>query len=339
MTPMQLQYLFGLCCLQRNPDAVKITLGDLVLDCAAEKARDVDVTITLEEQPGTVRAFKAVEVKNEGKPLDVTVVEQLCAKLADMPSVTHRSIVSASGYTDGAKKKALRHDVELYSFVPWDNPISDDFPTWTNPLPPQKALRLDRSLLFWGAERVHVTVPGGPASFSLDVNAPLKTEAGLQHPKYVTFETYRQDLLLRSTGRLCQLEPAQTFLRLAPPTAERDRKLMRSPPWPQAHTLDVRDDAVFVEFEAAPLRISDVTITGHLYWESPFHATEYQILRRVGDGSVYAGAAVAPGRVEGELICFILDPTLAYGVRVIQLTETQQNLLRKVDLHLRSTSS
>jgi hypothetical protein len=118
---MELQYLVGLCCLRRNPEAVKIVLGDMVHDDAAGKARDVDVTITLDELDGTRRAFKAIEVKKEAKALDVATVEQLCMKFNDMPDITHRAVVSAAGFTDGALRKAERHGVELYSFVSWQD--------------------------------------------------------------------------------------------------------------------------------------------------------------------------------------------------------------------------
>ena len=110
MTPMLVQYLVGLCCLRRNPDAVDVVLGDMVPDPAADKERDVDVTVTLHESPGVIRAFKAYEVKREKSPLDVSEVEQLCIKLLDMPSVTHRAIVSASGFTESAQAKAGADD-------------------------------------------------------------------------------------------------------------------------------------------------------------------------------------------------------------------------------------
>ena len=112
---MQVQYVVGLCCLRRNADAVDVTVGDMVLDSASEKERDVDVTVTLQDGPGVLRAFKAWEVKRERGPLDVADVEQLCTKLKDMPAVTHPAIVSASGYTDGAVKKAAEALDSQYS--------------------------------------------------------------------------------------------------------------------------------------------------------------------------------------------------------------------------------
>ena len=49
LTPMMVQYLVGLCCLRHDPDAVEITLGDMVYDHVAEKDRDVDITITFKD--------------------------------------------------------------------------------------------------------------------------------------------------------------------------------------------------------------------------------------------------------------------------------------------------
>jgi len=52
----------------------------------------------------------AYEVKREAVPLDVTVVEQLAMKLKDMKSITHRAVVSASGFTDAARAKEGLHN-------------------------------------------------------------------------------------------------------------------------------------------------------------------------------------------------------------------------------------
>jgi len=80
-----------------NPNAIEIILGDMVTDSSINEERDVDVTITIENENGTVTAFKAAEVKAEGRPLDVTAVEQLNAKFSDMPKITHKAIFSRSG--------------------------------------------------------------------------------------------------------------------------------------------------------------------------------------------------------------------------------------------------
>lgn len=79
---MLVQYLVGLCCMRANPDAVEVELGDLVLDDVLGKKRDVNVTVTIRNGDGEDWAFEAFEVKDEKSPLDVTVIEQLCGKLA-----------------------------------------------------------------------------------------------------------------------------------------------------------------------------------------------------------------------------------------------------------------
>lgn len=123
LRPMLVQYLTGLCCLHANADDVDIILGNMVLDDIAEKERDVDITVTCTGKDGVSYAFMAYEVKRESQPLDVSVIEQLCMKLQDMSSITHRAIVSASGYSEAARKKAVAHGVELYEFKPWNKPL------------------------------------------------------------------------------------------------------------------------------------------------------------------------------------------------------------------------
>src|SRR5258708_5904633 len=137
---MVVQYLVGLCCVRRNPDAVDVIVGDMVPDVAAGKSRDVDVTVTIQGDDGSVSAYKAYEVKREGEPLDVATVEQLCAKLRDMPAVTHRAIVSASGFTAGAIAKATAHRVQLYEMKPWVQPLGDQFPSFRGIGPPGEFL-------------------------------------------------------------------------------------------------------------------------------------------------------------------------------------------------------
>ncbi|MBB5918209.1 hypothetical protein BJY24_007121 [Nocardia transvalensis] len=128
LTPMLVQYLTALCCLRRTPEAVKITIGEMVEDEAAESTRDVDVTVTISESGSVTDAFMAYEVKHEGPALDVAKVESLCLKVNDMPTITHRAIVSTSGFSATAQKKAARHGVDLYQLKEWTRPLQEQFP-------------------------------------------------------------------------------------------------------------------------------------------------------------------------------------------------------------------
>jgi hypothetical protein len=47
----------------------------------------------------------------EEKSLHVDTVEQLCAKLNDMPDLTTRAIVSAKGFSETAIRKATKRGV------------------------------------------------------------------------------------------------------------------------------------------------------------------------------------------------------------------------------------
>jgi hypothetical protein len=99
---------------------VEIELGEMVADVIAEKDRDVDITVRYRDADGTLKELHGIEVKDEGRPLGVQPVEQIILKLGDMPSLTKHALVSSSGYSDGAWKKAKHYGLELYHFRDWD---------------------------------------------------------------------------------------------------------------------------------------------------------------------------------------------------------------------------
>lgn len=92
----------------------------MVYDVASENKRDVDITISYKNEKGEETSFVGLEVKDEKRPLDSTKVEQLCMKFKDMESLKRGGIVSASGYTKPAIKKADYHKIELYEFKDWE---------------------------------------------------------------------------------------------------------------------------------------------------------------------------------------------------------------------------
>ena len=72
--------------------------------------------------------IQSIRGKGQKSPLDVTVIEQLCGKLANMSSVTNRAIVSSSGFTNSPKRKAEQRGIDLYTLEKWSKPIDLDFP-------------------------------------------------------------------------------------------------------------------------------------------------------------------------------------------------------------------
>jgi hypothetical protein len=117
LTPTDVHYLVGLLMKAWEGADVDLIAGDQVYDIASEKTRDVDITI---RDKNGLSIFKGIEVKKHSKPLDVEDVEQLCSKFSDMSTITYKAIVSASGYSKAAVKKAKFHKVDLFELVPWN---------------------------------------------------------------------------------------------------------------------------------------------------------------------------------------------------------------------------
>ena len=113
LSETDIHYVTGLLCVLTRREDISIVLGEKVFDEASESRRDVDIVIATADEHG----LAGIEVKDEGRPLHVGLVEGICQKFADMPSITRRSIVSASGYTAPALRKAAAHGVQCLKIV------------------------------------------------------------------------------------------------------------------------------------------------------------------------------------------------------------------------------
>lgn len=333
LTPMMVQYLVGLCCMRHDPDAIDVTVGDMVMDAAAGKKRDVDVTVTLTSADGEISAFKASEVKDERNALDVTVVEQLVLKLSDMPKVTHKAIFSASGYTNGARQKAWSHGVELYTLKPWVRPISEDFPDFPGVGTPGEFLaHTQSSLLYWVNHHMHFVSSEGPSSFMITDDAPIFSPGSKAHSNYATVLDYKNDLFMRSTGILCTIDPASTVLKTFPcVTKEKGEDYLAGPAWPHTHTLDLASDAAYLQLDGLEaFKLDSVTISGQLQWRKRIVEPEFMILERVSDNSIFAGAAVADyGVDDGRMFAMIFpEKGRELGIHSFQIPEKQRNMIR-----------
>ncbi len=120
LTPNDIHYIVGILCKLTTPDNVSIVLGDMVYDQASEKDRDIDITISYKNDLNEEVSFIGLEVKDEKRPLGSPEVEQLCIKFKDMHSVIRGGIVSASGYSEPAIRKAKYHGIDLYEFKDWN---------------------------------------------------------------------------------------------------------------------------------------------------------------------------------------------------------------------------
>jgi hypothetical protein len=331
---MLVQYLVGLCCLKWHPDAVDVTIGDMVLDPAAGKQRDVDVTVTISDSGNITHAFKAYEVKHESSPLDVADVEQLCLKLLDMPSVTHRAIVSASGFTSSARSKAARHGVTLYGLRQWTRPLQEQFPALTMQGTAQECFPMSQTLLCWTNVQYAIVAREAESPFSVQPDDKLFDASGNVHPKYTKFADYQNELLLRSTEILFQLEPAVTILRTFPvPNTVSDGTVPAGPGWPHTHTLDAHSDEVHVETSKGVHRIDLITINGYLQWQRGIDSSLYYVMDQIPDGEAFAGALISMEKREGHMIALVFSPkTRDIGIHFVRLAEKHLNCIRGLTL-------
>lgn len=331
---MQIQYLVGLCCLKQNPDAVDITIGDLVMDHSAEKKRDVDITVTLDEGGGKKIAFKAYEVKKESKPLDVIAVEQLCIKLNDMIDITYKAIVSASGFTESAIKKADSHNVNLYELKPWTTPLSEHFEIFGN-AGHLKDVMHDKGnmLLYWIKYSIFIGVLKETKDFNWLNTDTVYSGNGKINKTYPSMEQFTNHILLKSTRLLFNIEPAKSMFNSNLSNLF-EGKIESTPAWSHSHTLELKEEKAFVEVGQDLAQIHEATITGELQWRKKIAVPEYVILENVITKEVFAGAAITPcGSPDGQLRATILTPNSnSIKFHFINLSEKQKNFIQKLKL-------
>src|ERR1044071_415674 len=99
LTAIDIHYIVGLLSRATHPENVDVEMGSFVWDEACESNRDVDVTITVRNLDNSILVFKSIEVKAHSRKLGLETVEQLSQKMKDMPTITPRAIISASGFT------------------------------------------------------------------------------------------------------------------------------------------------------------------------------------------------------------------------------------------------
>jgi hypothetical protein len=341
---MMIQYLVGLCCLRRDPQAIEIMVGDMIFDEAAEKERDVDVTVTIVDEYGGVTAFKAAEVKHEGKPLDVTTVEQLIAKLMDMPEVTHMAIFSTSGYTDGARSKARRRGVDLYTLQRWESAIGKDFPDFHGVGAPGDFLSCFRSnLLFWRNFQCAYTSSDLRHSLALDLADRMLDKNGKPHARWSILKDYQRDLLIRSTGILCTHETARAAYGEFPYRLHFERNDYQfGHELPFSHVMNVVENGVYVKSQGRELAsIDEVSISGFLQWRRQVIPPEFMILKSALNDSVFAGAAIADiGAGDGRMFAMIFpEKGCQVGIHNFQIPEKQHNMIRKLRIGANSYDS
>jgi hypothetical protein len=333
VSAMLAQYLVGLCALQWDAESVSIevVVGDVVEDAVTGSGRDVDVTVTV-DAADEVFAFKGYEVKNWTTALSVDDIEAQVTKFNDLPPITHRAIVSASGYSEDAITKALHYGFDLYEFKRWERPLEEQFPHLGMKGTPTETIRSAQFLLTWPASAFWLGTDSPP--FNLEPGDTLFAADGKKHSQYPTFGAYQDAMILRSTETLWNLPPFQAIVDPLQRAFSSDEPIPDEPQWPHTHTIDVRSDEVYVSAQGDLDRIDTCTINGELKWVH--RKMLYYVMEKVPTGEVFAGSVIAPGDKPGQMWAIVFSGKDArYSTRAIQLKPEQLNSIRKLEIAIR----
>ena len=332
---MLVQYLVGLCALRWDAEsvAVEVKLGDMVPDEGSGTKRDVDVTVTV-DAPDGVYAFKGYEVKHWGTPLDVSDIDGLVTKFNDMPSVTHRAIVSTSGYTAPAITKAEHHGIDLYVITEWTKPLEEQFPRLA-PMkgPPAETIRGVQITLVWQDAQFWLGVPGAPP-FNITADTTLFDALGNQHAIFSDFARLTDDLMVRSTLSLLHIPSIQDRLLPLDSALKAGELSPEEPQWDYAHTLEIAVDEVYVRVAEALHRVETLTVAGQLKWEHS--QLLYCVMEKVPTSEPFAGALIGQTGVPGQMTAVIVSAKedRMISIRQVQLDRKHLHSIRDLKLAL-----
>lgn len=282
-------------------------------------------------------AFKGYEVKHWASPLDVADVEALAAKLTDMPSVTHPAIVSTSGFTKPAIKKAQAHGIDLYEIKEWTKPIEEQFPNLVLSGVPDETFRSWSAFLVWAEPHFWLGTDSPP--FQMTNDTVFYDSDGNRHALYGDIKAFGEAMMARSTSRLWWQQPARGIV---------DQMILAwrsgaeisdpEPKWPYAHTLDVASEEVYVRVEEKLHRVDDFTIYGQISWQRK--PMLYCVMEKVPTGEPFAGALIGQSGIPGQMWAFIVS-TKERTIQVtgVQLAKKHLNSIRDLKLALPEDNS
>lgn len=304
LTPTDVHLLAGLLTQASSPDNVRVELGSLVYDIAAEKARDVDVTVA--EAVGDIRTLKGLEVKRHSEPLDVTHVEQLVLKLKDMPALTSRQIVSASGYTSSAIRKAAAHSIELFKLTDWDEKYSFEHARFNN-----MSFFCSRTLEYVVGPNLHIEVEHNGHAFDRADPSLIEVtdEKGEPHSWGVTFREFQSNLIINTTN---QLQDREEISLLA---AENSK--------PISISIELSDNP-YLRLGHLIAKIKGARLQGVVRWKETPHPIQYKVLVNEATDRPIIGCAL--GELPNGNLIGITASNTDRTIRFINVSVSARNL-------------
>ncbi len=310
LTATDIHYIVGALSRATHPESVNVEMGSFVWDEASESYRDVDVTITVHNPGGTVWVFKGIEVKAHSRKLGSEAVEQLTQKMKDMPAITHRAIVSASGFTGPAVKKAKKHGVELYELKEWEPANAVEF--FQHELVP--AVRTDYGWAKLPSAHINPSEP-----------VPETYRAAFQANPVVIFDSNRNAAPMRLQEWLTsvsKIAAKEAERHCGPQPKEGTQRL------PASVTVRFIDGAWALVGEAS-IRIQDVRFTGVLERRTFQAPSTHKALVRLGDPRPVAGCCISEFSDFGLLALVITDERTINLAHVPVSERNKQKIFRR----------
>ncbi len=276
LTPTDTHYVAGLLTLSSSPAGVEVEVGSMVGDTAAEIDRDVDVTIKGRDETGRLVILAGREVKAHGRPLDSTHVEQLACKLNDMPALSSRGIVSASGYTAPAIRKAAKHGILLYELVelPEAGTAFDNFQV--NKVPVTQS-----GLEWFGPLQAHVN-PRRRTSVEEKVifaaNPPVRFQKKRRDPACPNLEAFVGFMKIHALNELMKQWPAKEQV----PGRSKEAHVV----------MNVSSYNAAVVKNGVTMPIAEIVFDGEVRWRVETQQSRFMVLRLRGRTKPDAGCCV-----------------------------------------------
>jgi hypothetical protein len=301
LTATDTHYLVGLLTKVTVPDDVEVELGDV-------KHKNPD---------GEIIVFRGIEVKDHLRPLTVEHIEQLCLKFNDMPEITRKAVVSASGYTKAAIAKAEAHNLELFMLIPWDDPsigfnhvfaptgnelLTEIIGNWVQP--PGIAIKVSNE--YWSLlkdadlNRLNVCTSDGspvPAFSSGEaLSSFIANYAAKEHTKNIagTLKSETEDTYVK---------------RIVEPT-----------------------DSICIEHRGTIIPVIDFWIIGVIRYIKIKRKTEYKILIKHNETKPYVGCAITEITNGNLLGVTVNNETNKLDIIFISLTERQKKRISQTRL-------
>jgi hypothetical protein len=276
LKPTDIHYLVG--CLVQSDDGrdIEVELGDMVYDEAAEKERDVDITITRKNELGQLEVFHGLEVKDHSKPLGVNHIEQLCAKMTDMPLLTKKSIVSASGFSKAAKLKAQKHGVELLELVEWTDTREgfDFFKT------PKEMIRFADTKSEWQHWEIKSSLDAITEQLTAGGIGPdpiIFSDDGSTFPDVNCFSDFTKTIPYKFKAQWSNTPKGQAVHEAG------------------LHQININinpDRTPYFYLNGIKMPITDITICGVINHTRIYHTGVFKLLRRVGEKIPLSGCGI-----------------------------------------------